>query len=217
MENMVHCLIDRSGSMSNLKPNLIQSYNKYLDSLTDIHVALTMFDSAKVETFHEFLPVVDALRLNNENYQPGASTPLYDAMAHVMRLTEHAEQEAAKTARQQPQVLIVVYTDGQENTSTEYNKDKLNEYIKKMETERGWTFMYLGASPEAWKNEGIFAGTVSGQNIYQSAGGQGTNSTYSAASVSTANWASRKGSNRRLSSAHMAPAVLKEKVKKDSN
>lgn len=41
--------------------------------------------------------------------------------------------------------LIVIMTDGEENSSHEYSLEKVKDMIKHQEEKYNWTFMYLGA------------------------------------------------------------------------
>lgn len=191
---LVHFLLDESGSMEAMRTEAITGYNGYLDSLaslSDVLLCLTKFDSAKVERLHAPLAPADALRLDDENYRPGASTPLYDAVAHVIRDSEGLAHDLPTT-----DVLVVILTDGHENASREYDVDKLNAYIKEHEEGWGWSFLYLGVGKEAWKNESAFVGTVamdSGQTYRLAAGAPGLKASYAVAARATAAWASETG------------------------
>ena len=191
MTKAVHLLMDESGSMVSMKDQAISGYNDYLKTLegSGVVLALTKFDTTKYEFVHDMLPIEDAVRLDNENYRPGAGTPLYDAMAHVIKKTEHQARELEKSSGERSDVLIVVMTDGEENSSHEYDMDNLNALIKEHEDAWGWNFVYLGSSPDAWKNEAAYHGTQ--VSSVQSSGGRGLRAAYSATADSTAEWASK--------------------------
>lgn len=172
---LVHFLLDETGSMEMMKATAIRDYNQYLDDLQGqpVLLCLTKFNSAKLDLVHRPLSPEDAVRLDNENYQPGAVTPLYDALAHVIKQTENIAREVEDETGERCDVLVTTLTDGQENASKEYDLDKLNELIKEHEDHWGWNFAYIGASPEAWENEKVYAGTISGQTSTLSAAGPG--------------------------------------------
>lgn len=188
---LVHVLLDETGSMMGKLAATIEGINAYYDTITeapDIRVALTKFDTTGYRTLHEgFVKPADATRLSKENYRPNASTNLFDAVAHVIHQTE-SDVDAARRFDNEVGVLIVVYTDGEENASVEQTVESLNSLIKAKESQ-GWTFMYLGAEKEAWMNERMFVGTMSAANVYKSRGASGTVAAMSAASASTLNWA----------------------------
>jgi len=94
-------------------------------------------------------------------------------------------------------LLFVVQTDGQENTSKEWNSTTIKDLIKSKENLNHWTFVYLGMGPQGWAElEKVSYGTQSvGNNMkftgatskkayqnmakatrkYSRAGGQGVN------------------------------------------
>ena len=51
-------------------------------------------------------------------------------------------------------VIFIITTDGEENSSTEYTKEKIKELIKKHKT---WEFIYIGADIDSYK-EGMALG-----------------------------------------------------------
>ena len=83
-------------------------------------------------------------------------TPLYDSVAHVIRMND-----ALELAKSKPKPIIVILTDGMENYSTEFSRRwgsgrgsdgeaKLREMIRARE-EAGWLFVFLGATIDAVK------------------------------------------------------------------
>jgi hypothetical protein len=84
-------------------------------------------------------------------YQPRGSTALYDAIANT--ITNLANQ--LKGARKNEKCLVIVMTDGQENSSKEYGlrengRKRLFDLIKSYEKKGNWTFVYLGANVDAF-------------------------------------------------------------------
>jgi hypothetical protein len=187
----VHFVLDETGSMAAMQDEAITSYNGYLDTLAnsgDLVCALTKFDSTKFELVHPMVPVRDAVRLDNENYRPGASTPLFDAVCHVIKQTEQMSRELEGKNGQRCDVLIVILTDGEENSSQEYDADGMNALIKEHEDAWGWSFAYIGASVEAWRNERAFAGTILASNALQSSGDTGLVSAMQVTAQTVADW-----------------------------
>ncbi len=189
---IVHVLLDETGSMLSMKATAIESYNAYLDQLEgkDLQIALTKFDSTKHELVHKGLAPESAVRLDADNYQPGAGTPLFDAMANVMAQSEIMAKEAdtEKTPDSHVDVLIVVLTDGQENASNEHTLETINALIKEREEKWGWNFIYLGTSPEAWGNETAFIGASLADNTLQSIGTRGYAAASSVAAAVTSSY-----------------------------
>ncbi len=189
----VHFLLDETGSMGGMKEEAIAGYNMFVDELekqgTDVHLALTKFDTAGFREVHPFVPCDEAIRLNDENYRPGAGTNLFDAVVHIIRRTEEMIHEEEKSLASKPDVLIVVLTDGGENASQDNDKDKFNAEVKEHEDSWGWSFTYLGASPDAWSNQVAMAGTQMLSSTVQSSGKEGLRAAYQVTTEATKRWA----------------------------
>lgn len=145
----VSFLLDETGSMDSVRDATISGFNEYLGTLKSnenkVLFTLTQFNSTKIDTVHAGTPVKSVAPLTRETYRPAANTPLYDAIAHVI----HATEAAVEGKLTGPQVLVVIMTDGHENASREYNRDRIFRLISEKEA-AGWTFAFLGANQDAW-------------------------------------------------------------------
>lgn len=141
----VNFVLDETGSMSVCREATISGFNEYISKLKQdqpkLKFTLTKFDSTKMEVVHKATPIKDVVELNQDTYVPGAMTPLYDAIATTVKAME-------SDSKGKP-VLCIIMTDGEENASKEYTRDKIFALIKGKEKE-GWTFIYLGANQDAW-------------------------------------------------------------------
>ena len=72
-------------------------------------------------------------------------TALYDAIAHTMVITD---QYVA--ANKPDQVLFVIMTDGQENSSREFDRQRIMEMIEDRQKTADYEFIYLGANQDAY-------------------------------------------------------------------
>lgn len=81
------------------------------------------------------------------DYWTRGMTSLYDAIAYgVSRIKRNME----KDPRDNKAALMVIETDGYENSSTDYSihdggRERLQKLIKDLEGEGNWTFTFLGA------------------------------------------------------------------------
>lgn len=141
---IVSLVLDKSGSMSSVRDATISGVNEYIDSLkrdkkTKYKFSLTLFDSAY--TTSEIVDIEKTNALSLKSYDPFGTTALYDAVCTAI---DGIKQKRGKK-------IVVIVTDGLENSSREYNKKDFASRVKEL-TEKGWVFVYLGANQDAWDN-----------------------------------------------------------------
>lgn len=141
-------LLDETGSMESCRHETIEGFNKYIASLredksTDFRFSLNLFDTEHFEQRYKQVTLDKVKKLNADTYKPGAGTPLYDAIAKSIRSMEEIIQG------EPAHVLMVILTDGMENSSVEWTRGKVFDLIKEKE-KVGWSFIYLGANQDAW-------------------------------------------------------------------
>ena len=135
----VYILLDRSGSMASLWDEAINSINAYvnkLDKTDNVHIAA--FDSLEHTIVRE-MPVEHYVDISNTEIKPRGGTPLYDSCGNIMSI---AEDEGAE------RTILVVMTDGYENSSKEYNSASIKAKVKAWE-DRNWEVIFLGANFDA--------------------------------------------------------------------
>ena len=104
-------------------------------------------------------PVASVPALTVGNYRPSGGTNLYDAIGETITTIDAQLADKATV----PNILVVIFTDGEENSSREYNLDSIRTMIKDRE-EQGWTFVYMGANQDAWQVGASF-GLAKGQTM----------------------------------------------------
>lgn len=143
--NRVGFLLDESGSMEERRQETIVAVNNYFEALSKDKAIVTFatFDTAQNVNFRETAkPATEIAFLTLETYKPNQMTPLHDAIGKMIGVMAGQAEKGDK-------VLIVIVTDGMENSSHEFNLTKIRELIQKHENE-GWAFAYVGAAPDAW-------------------------------------------------------------------
>merc|ERR1712159_618427 len=156
-----YLLLDRSGSMHAIRDDMVGSFNNYIhdlqqDPLTrETRLTLAQFDSQEpFELLHQAQTVSSIGPLSTDKFVPRAATPLYDALASMI---SHARQRAdhlKEANATQEKVVIVVLTDGQENSSVEHSRAGVAKLAESYEKEHGWTFVFLGANIDAYAEGG---------------------------------------------------------------
>lgn len=173
----IHILLDRSGSMASIAPDVIGGFNTFLAAQQadgpDARITLVQFDTNNPqEVLLAGVPIAEAKPLGAGQYQPRGGTPLLDATG---RLIERARLEAnLRGANGLPKedIVFVSITDGEENQSREYTLERIRQLIAACEAD-GWTFVFLSASIDAYYEAGTF-GIREGSRMVFSHSGPGT-------------------------------------------
>jgi hypothetical protein len=142
-------VLDRSGSMKAIEEAVVEGYNDYLGELR-AQGGLTHYSLTTFNTTFEHVCVGEALEhvpaLDHGRYRPGGMTALYDAIAHTVLETDRRLQA---DGRGEEKVLVVVLTDGLENSSTDYDTHEIAELVRSYDVRENWTFVYLGAGHDS--------------------------------------------------------------------
>jgi hypothetical protein len=179
--------MDMSGSMHSWGQETIQGYNTYIQSLKDDKVSKYMFSLTLFNTtfkhWHIAVPIEQVPDLTTATYIPNNGTALYDAIGVTVEQSEKYKADKH---------LVVIMTDGEENSSAKFNGDQIRSLIAKKEKEGNWTFVYLGASLNAYAT-GVQLG-VSAGNAYNYKPNQ-TAAVYAAMSMGTQSMARGQSTN----------------------
>lgn len=106
--------------------------------------------------------IADVETVTRETYDPRGNTPLLDAIGQNIRKIDEALSQIKRAKKKTPAVLFVIMTDGEENSSNQYNREDVRRLINERDG-KGWSFIYLGANQDAWevgKSYGMKYGNV---------------------------------------------------------
>ncbi len=145
---LIAVLLDRSGSMESIKPDTEGGFNAFIAEQRkepgDARVTLAQFDT-EYEVVYANRPIADVPPLQ---LQPRSMTALYDALGRL--ITDVGAELAARPEAERPgHVIVVVMTDGMENSSAEWTHEAVSAAIKRQESEYSWYFVFLGANMDA--------------------------------------------------------------------
>lgn len=144
-------VIDESGSMASCANETISGINEQIQELKkekDVKTFATLVTfSGTIKDRLVNQPVDKLDELDSSSYAPNGSTALYDAVAHALLREENHKYETKDVSR-----LLIIVTDGEENSSKEFSiynggAAKISEMIKRVQKE-GWTVTYLGANQD---------------------------------------------------------------------
>lgn len=142
------CILDRSGSMQSLTEDVIGGYNSFLEKQKKesgtAEVTTILFDD-KYEKISDAVNLNDAKNLTSEIYYARGNTALMDALGKtLMETLGTMSKENICPAKRR--VLVMIMTDGLENASTEYSKDKIKSLIEATTKEYNWNYVFIGAN-----------------------------------------------------------------------
>lgn len=138
-------IVDESGSMSVIRDTTLAGLNETITTCQKMQekfptmeqrITLITFDSNHTKVIFDNIPALEAKPLSQKDYVPGAATPLYDAIGQAITKT-YAQTEKTDN------VLVTILTDGEENSSTEFDLKMVKRLIDKQK-ELGWTFTFIG-------------------------------------------------------------------------
>jgi len=126
------CVIDRSGSMASVKNDAIGGFNTFLkmqqDESEDGNVLLTLVKfNHKYEIACNGIDIRDFKPLDNTTFVPDGMTALYDAIGRAITDVEEREKSGGVVA---DRCLMVILTDGEENSSRNYNLEQIKKMVE---------------------------------------------------------------------------------------
>lgn len=143
---VVNFILDMSGSMTSVWDATIDGFNEYTQGLkndgNDYRVSLTLFDTI-VESPYTDRPLEKVKELTRKVYHPRGATALYDAVCSTVNRVHKSSKDNEKH-------LVVIMTDGMENSSHKYTSKDMKALKEKLDAEGNWTFVFLGANQDAW-------------------------------------------------------------------
>lgn len=178
-------LLDRTGSMQDIRDDVIGGFNAFLAAQqaepTPATMTLVQFDSQDpYEVLQAAAPIAQVPPLTAETYVPRASTPLYDAIGRGI-LDLEATVARLPEAERPSKVVCVIVTDGHENASREFDRGKVLVLIEAKRA-LGWEFMFLSADPTSFDDAEQF-GIKAGARLHFRKSAQGTHSAWGSASA----------------------------------
>ena len=144
-------ILDRSGSMSGFEADTIGGFNATIEKQKEqdgkVYVSTVLFDNIS-EVIHDRIDINEIKRMTRRDYQVGGCTALLDAIGgaihHIGNIHKYARQEDIPE-----HTIFIITTDGMENASHRYSKDRIKEMIKRQTEKYGWEFIFLAANIDA--------------------------------------------------------------------
>ena len=145
-------VLDASGSMYSIRNEAIAGVVETIqtirtaqkDNANQEHLfSLVVFNGRSIATVYDRMPIDKVPDLDANDYQPTDNTPLYDAMGNaITNLQRYINDD--------DNVLVTVITDGYENSSVEWNHQRVFQLVEDQKN-KNWLFTYIGANQDALK------------------------------------------------------------------
>lgn len=169
IKTYVALILDKSGSMSSIREKAIKDFNEQIQTLksqsnspkeitkkllkndTDTPATIvtnltlvTFADTVDFLNFNEDVNIVQEISPND--YRPNGSTALMDAIGETL---DRFAAEIPEIQDPDTGALIIIVTDGEENSSKRYGgqhgKNQLKKRIDELQATGKWTITFMGA------------------------------------------------------------------------
>jgi len=143
-------VLDRSGSMATIQKDmelgLAAFLKKQKKDIGECRVTCYQFDNEINKIFED----VDVQVVEKIPLEPRGSTRLFDAIG--LAINEVGARLRKEKEKDRPEsIFFITITDGEENSSIEFDNKQIKEMIKHQEDKYSWKFIYLGANQDAFE------------------------------------------------------------------
>lgn len=177
---LIGMAVDESGSMQRVAAATREGIESFLADQREVdgecRLSMVMFNNRmRVVCAGE-----DVRNVGHVSYAPGGGTALLDAVGVTIHgmdkwLANHPDFDGSK--------LVVIWTDGFENASSQYTQAQVNALIDERQ-QQGWNFQFMGAG-DGWRSAEMFS-NIPVSNVHNfAATSAGFGQSYSGLSNST--------------------------------
>lgn len=144
-------VIDESGSMRNSRSDTIGSFNslinehKNVEDDVDVFVVTNFFNNSN-HFVHRATYIQDVEDISEQDYSPKGGTALLDAVGDTVGYLDELLEENPDSS-----VMLVIITDGEENSSKKYDKNTIREILEDRQ-DSGWNVEFYGAGIDAYND-----------------------------------------------------------------
>ncbi len=159
-------LLDRSGSMAGFERDTIGGFNGFVKQQCEQEgetlLTTVLFDD-QYEVLWDGINANEVVMTDQDYYVRGM-TALQDAVGKTIvtvgkRLSETNEEDKPE------KVIVVITTDGMENSSSEFTQAKVRELIEQQRQLYSWEFIFMGANIDASKEAASIG--ITEENAFQ--------------------------------------------------
>ena len=142
-------VLDASGSMRGEIPEVLEELNrqirelklKFEETRRPCRTTIVKFDTDYV-VLRDSESVSELAEISREEYFSGGMTALYDAIGLAVKRTD--ARVDFKVRRGEAEALVVVFTDGGENASSEFTGYDIQNLLRDYQERNGWEIALIG-------------------------------------------------------------------------
>ena len=154
----IYFLLDRTGSMASMAPDVIGGFNGFLTSQAQLpgvaRMTLVQFDTVEpFEVLADAVPLTQVRPLDEHTFVPRGGTPLFDATAQLIAHAAARAEHRSVLDHHREDIVFVTFTDGEENSSRRFTRAGVLRMVQAKQA-AGWTFVFLGAGLDAYAEGG---------------------------------------------------------------
>ena len=140
-------VMDRSGSMTTIQQEMEAGLQTLINEQAKLPGMLTV-DLIQFDSIIEPVCVMEDAKKVKVKLEPRGATALYDALGVAINGFTKSVSDLPEHARPSKITLIAV-TDGEENSSQEYDLNTIKKFVTTKQKEDGWEFLFLGSNQDA--------------------------------------------------------------------
>ncbi len=146
-------IVDGSGSMGPIRNDAIGGFNTFIEEQKKVSgeaICTVVLFNTKHDKLCDGIRLDDVKLLDATSYVPSGQTALLDSIGIAIdavgeRLNGMPEDERPE------KVIVAILTDGEENSSREYNHRQILGKIAEQRDKWKWEFVFLAANQDAIK------------------------------------------------------------------
>lgn len=169
-------VIDTSGSMASIKNDAIGGVNSLLEKqkneIGNCTVSIIEFNNKTKDVITN----KDIKSVPVYNMNPGGGTAMLDGIGYAINSTG-SYLTSLKEEDRPSLVVVAIITDGEENSSREFNYEKIKEMVEHQKSVYNWQFTFLCTDQSVLDKannlglDGLVYSVDKSQNIYKSISG----------------------------------------------
>ena len=156
-------LMDRSGSMADIRDDAQGALSAFIADQSKLPGRCTIRLSHFDDAYEDVYPSTPVSSAPAYELIPRGTTALLDGIGRLV--VDFGAELASMPEDQRPgTVIVIIQTDGHENASQDWTRERIFELITEQRSRYGWTFIFLGADQDAI-DSGSQLGVAAGDSL----------------------------------------------------